>query len=202
MKNRRRFLAVAGLTVAFGLSAAFAAQDTSVKAKIGEAAPAFELPNLKGETVKLEDHKGNIVVLQWVNPGCPVCVRVMSTGVEKKMLDELKAIDENVVVLAVSTTRGLAADKVAAYLADNNIEIDAVIDADGAVGKAYGARTTPHMYVIDADGVLRYQGAIDDDQRGGNDSATNYVVNAVKQIKAGETVEPSETKPYGCNVKY
>lgn len=205
MKNRRRFLSLAGLTLAFGLTAAFAAQDTGAKlqAKVGEPAPAFELKNTDGETVKLEDHKGNIVVLQWVNPGCPVCVRVMSTGVEARMLEELKAIDESIVVLAISTTRGLAPEKVVAYLEENDIDVVALVDADGNVGRTYGAKTTPHMYVIDGEGVLRYQGAIDDDQNGRNgENAKNYVVNAVKQIKAGETVEPAETKAYGCSVKY
>ncbi len=204
MKNRRRFLSLASLVALFGATAAFTTQvQDDVQAKCGEAAPAFELTNLTGETKSLEDYKGNILVLQWVNPGCPVCVRVMRDGVEAQMLEELKALDENIVVLGISSTKGLAAEKVAEYLKNNEIDLDALIDADGKIGHAYGARTTPHMYVIDAEGVLRYQGAIDDDPRGGNaDSATNYVVNAVKQIKAGETVEPNETQPYGCSVKY
>lgn len=203
MKNRRRFLSIAGLAVAFGLTGAFAAQDTETKtqAKVGEAAPAFELKNTDGETVKLEDHKGNIVVLQWVNPGCPVCVRVMSTGVESTMLEELKALDENIVVLAISSTRDLEGEKIAAYLEENEIDIVALIDEDGSVGKTYGAKTTPHLYVIDGDGVLRYQGAIDNGSSN-KEGDENYVVNAVKQIKAGETVDPNETKPYGCSVKY
>ena len=91
-------------------------------------------------------------------------------------------------------------DATAKYLKDNKIEIPALLDTDGAVGKMYGARTTPHCYVIDDNGTLVYQGAIDDNQSGGG--KTNYVVNALTQLKKGEKVSPSETKPYGCSVKY
>jgi hypothetical protein len=83
---------------------------------------------------------------------------------------------------------------------EHKVDIPALLDNDGAVGLLYGAKTTPHCYVIDANGVLVYQGAIDNNDKG--DGKMNYVVNAVTQLKAGESVSPSETKPYGCSVKY
>ncbi|MHC4102825.1 MAG: thioredoxin domain-containing protein, partial [Planctomycetota bacterium] len=85
----------------------------------------------------------------------------------------------------------------------HKIDAPVLIDRDGKVGHLYGAKRTPHLFVIDAEGVLRYQGAIDDDQRGDKgEKATNYVVQAVRQIVAGETVAPDITRSYGCTVKY
>jgi len=90
----------------------------------------------------------------------------------------------------------------AAYLKKHDIEAPGLVDREGTVGKMYDARTTPHMYIIDKEGVLRYSGAIDDDQSGRSDSPTNFVVQAMRQIAAGETVAPDSTRPYGCSVKY
>lgn len=172
------------------------------QAKVGEKAPDFCLKDTAGAMVKLSELKGKTVVLQWVNPGCPYCQRVAKTVLEG-MLKKAREIDETVVHLPVSSSHNQSAEQIAKYLADNKVEAKGLIDADGAVGHAYGAKTTPHMYVIDGEGVLRYEGAIDDDPDGEKkDGATNYVVNAVKQIKAGEKVSPDSTKPYGCGVKY
>ncbi len=206
MRSRRTFITRAiGLAAAVGiaLAAPATAQHDHQHAKVGQPAPEFTLKDTAGKDHKLSDHKGKIVVLQWINPDCPWCLRVMSKGVVKHMLEELKALDKDLVYLTVNSTHYMEASKTAEYLATHKIEAPALIDQSGSVGHIYGARTTPHTYVIDAGGILRYQGAIDDDHPGkkGKD-AMNYVVNAVKQIKAGETVSPDSTKPYGCAVKY
>ena len=138
------------------------------------------------------------------NPQCPVCHRVMPSGQIDKMRKDLKAIDKDFVHLAINSTEGMTAEDSAKYLKKYKLFEELVVldDAEGAVGKLYGAKTTPHMFVIDAKGVLRYTGALDNDPTGRNDERTNYVVNALRQIVAGETVSPEKTQSYGCEIKY
>ncbi|MFK7959381.1 MAG: redoxin domain-containing protein [Phycisphaerales bacterium] len=172
-------------------------------AAIGQPAPNFTLTAANGSKVSLEQYAGKIVVLQWINPECPVCRRVTSSGRVNAMQAELAKLDDEVVHLTINSTAKMDPKVSATYLAAHDLKIPALIDADGTVGKLYAARTTPHMYVIDKAGVLRYQGAIDDDMGGRKgDAATNYVVNAVRMITTGETVTPDATQPYGCSVKY
>ncbi|MFO0872685.1 MAG: redoxin domain-containing protein [Phycisphaerales bacterium] len=175
-------------------------------AKIGAAAPDFNLPDTAGKMHKLSDYKGKIVVLQWINPECPVCQRVMTSGLGAKAQADAKAAASDVVWLFINSTAGMTPDTTKAYLEKNKSTTPGLIDVDGFVGHAYGAATTPHIFVIDDKGILRYQGAFDSDESGDlakkGDKVTNYAVNAVKQIKAGETVTPDSTKSYGCRVKY
>lgn len=172
------------------------------KLKIGAEAPSFTLKTTDGKDWSLSDAKGKIVVLQWVNPNCPVCVRVSSDGTVNKTIKGCTDQFADVVYVAINSSASDASSLAAtgAYLADHKVAIPALLDSDGAVGKLYGAKTTPHCFVIDSKGILVYQGAIDDNQRG--TGKANYVVNAVTQLKAGEPVSPSETKSYGCGVKY
>jgi len=203
MKTRRSILAALGVAALVGMTAAFTQDSGTLKtAKVGEAAPAFTLKDTAGKDHALGNYKEKIVVLQWINYDCPVCVRVMKSGVAGEMLTELKELDKDIVLLAINSTKNLTAEKTAAYLKNHKYDVPALLDQDGTVGKLYGARTTPHMFVIDKAGVLRYAGAIDDDPSGRSDDSTNYVVNAVKQIIAGETVVPDQTQSYGCSVKY
>ena len=171
-------------------------------AKVGEAAPAFTLKTADGKDWSLSDAKGKVVVIEWVNPECPVCERVMKDGTVAATLKGVKEQFPDAVYLAInsSASRPSSFDATPAYLKDNKIDIPALFDRDGKVGKTYGARTTPHCFVINAEGVLVYKGAIDNSQSG--DGKTNHVVQAVTQLKKGEKVEPSETKPFGCSVKY
>jgi peroxiredoxin len=179
------------------------APEQATAAAIGEPAPAFTLADSTGRSHSLADYKGKIVVLQWINPDCPVCRRVHSTGLVTAMRKRLDTITPGVVHLAINSTHYMEPSVGAAYLKKNKIDAPVLIDRDGKVGHLYGAKRTPHLYVIDAKGVLRYQGAIDDDDRGSKgDQATNYVVQAVQQIVAGETVAPDMTRSYGCTVKY
>jgi peroxiredoxin len=185
-----------------GHDAAPAKVKKDMVAKVGEAAPDFKLMDAQGKAYALADYKGKVVVLQWINPDCPVCKRVSSTGLVAGMLKDLKQVDPNIVHLAINSTHYMEPAATAAYMKEHKLDSPALIDREGTVGQMYGARTTPHVYVIDAEGVLRYQGAFDDDQRGNKENRTNFVVQAVRQIVAGETVTPDTTKPYGCSVKY
>jgi len=179
------------------------AESSFARAKVGEAAPNFTLKTTDGKEWSLSDTKGKVVVLEWINPECPVCVRVMKDGT---VANTIKAVTEqysDVVYVAInsSAARPSSLEGTAAYMKEDKVEIPALLDSDGAVGLMYGAKTTPHCYVIDANGKLVYQGAIDNND-GRGDGKMNYVVNAVTQLKKGESVSPSETKPYGCSVKY
>ena len=171
-------------------------------AKVGEAAPGFTLKTADGKDWSLSDAAGKVVVIEWVNPECPVCERVVKDGTVAATLKGVKDQFPDAVYLAInsSAARPSSFDATPDYLKNNKIDIPALFDRDGAVGKQYGARTTPHCFVIDAKGVLVYKGAIDNSQ--GGDGKTNYVVQAVTQLKKGEKVTPGETKPFGCSVKY
>ncbi len=204
MKNRFSILSMIGLAALMSAAVSFAAPVSGIeaKAKVGEAAPNFTLDDAKGKSHTLSDYKGKVVILQWINPECPICNRVSKSGLVTKMAKECKALDKDIVHLAINSTAGMPGSTSVQYLKKHKIKASALIDDDGKVGHLYGARTTPHMFVIDAEGILRYQGAIDDDPRGGKEDATNYVVNAVRQIASGETVSPDYVKSYGCSVKY
>jgi peroxiredoxin len=171
-------------------------------AKIGAAAPAFTLKTTDGKDWSLSDAKGKVVVIEWVNPECPVCRGLVKDGTVAATEKGCKAAFPDVVYLAINSSASSKSslDATGAYLKDNKLDVIGLIDTDGKVGRSYGARTTPHCFVINAEGVLVYQGAINNSQ--GGDGKTNYVVDAVKQLKAGSTVTPSETKPFGCGVKY
>jgi len=177
--------------------------ESSAKAKVGEAAPNFTLKTTDGKDWSLSDAKGKVVVLEWINPECPVCVRVMKDGTVANTLKSVTEQYSDIVYVAInsSAARPSSLEGTAAYMKEHKVEIPALLDGDGAVGAMYGAKTTPHCYVIDANGVLVYQGAIDNND-GRGDGKMNYVVNAVTQLKKSESVSPSETKPYGCSVKY
>ncbi|MFK7960681.1 MAG: redoxin domain-containing protein [Phycisphaerales bacterium] len=200
--------------IAFGLGAAALAftaamgpQDTAAKAKIGEAAPAWKLTDIKGKEHELKDFAGKTVVLEWTNPGCPYIVGVYDKGVVSETVKAMKEMGKDYVYIAVNSTGNKAKDAVIKentdFLAKHKMDIPVVIDHDGTVGKTYGAKTTPHMYVIDTKGVLRYHGAFTDDP-GSRKSPehVNYVVQSLKQLAAGETVTPDHTKQWGCSVKY
>ncbi len=176
---------------------------TDKGAKIGDQAPAFEVKNTDGKTVKLSDYKGKIVVLEWFNPECPIVVMHYEADTMNKTIAKFK--DKNVVWLRVNSgapgQQGNGIEKNNAARKDWKITTPILVDEEGTVGKAYGATNTPHSFVINQDGVLVYKGAIDN----GNPRKVgdiNYVEKAVTQTIAGETVTTAETKAYGCNVKY
>ncbi len=171
------------------------------KAKVGAPAPAISLKDAEGNAWSLSDAKGKVVVLQWMNPECPVCRRVSSDGTTANTLKAVREAFPDAVYVGInsSSSRPSSFEASKGYMANHKLDMPLLIDTDGAVSKQYGARTTPHCFVIDANGVIVYSGAIDDSPSGG--AKTNYVVDAVNALKAGKPVTPSETKSYGCAVK-
>lgn len=176
-------------------------------AEIGEKAPAFELKDQHGKTHKLADYNGKIVVLEWFNEACPFCKGVWDSGLIAKMTTDLREMETEVVYLSMNSTANRPEDEVlksgAEFIEEMELQIPMLMDYDGKVGHAYGARTTPHMFVIDADGVLVYQGAISDDRRNKEGAkAETHVMRVVGQLNDGEEVSPSYVQPWGCSVKY
>lgn len=169
---------------------------------VGQAAPDFRLRDLDGDTFALAELRGRPVVLEWINPNCPFSRRHS----RQKTMQSTAAAHPEAVWLAISSTRPGHGDHLApaefkAFLAEHGITYPVLEDASGEVGRAYGAKTTPHMFVIAADGVVAYAGAIDDDPRG-RATAVNYVASALDALAAGGRPEPGSTTPYGCSVKY
>jgi peroxiredoxin len=172
----------------------------ALAADVGKPAPAFTLKDENGKSHSLADYKGRIVVLEWTNPECPFVQRHYGAKTMQKTLASLDA--KQVVWLAVDSTSHNVATSSKAWKSQNGFSYPVLQDASGTVGHAYGAKTTPGMFVIDEKGVLRYSGAIDDDPRGKNTTPTNYVQKAVNAVASGQPVSPSVTESYGCTVKY
>jgi peroxiredoxin len=170
-------------------------------ASVGVKAPDFTLPDTAGQQVSLSDFAGKVVVLEWLNPDCPFVQRHYKAGTMKQLAATYAKKD--VIWLTINSTHYMDAAASAKFKKDHNLSYPILVDQSGEVGHLYGALTTPHMYIIDAEGTLVYIGAIDDDPRGGKgENAVNYVVAALDELLAGKTVTTAETKPYGCSVKY
>ena len=175
-----------------GAAAAFAVD-------VGKPAPDFRGKSYDGKEVALENYKGKVIVLEWFNPGCPFVQRHYKA---KTMANTLKGFDANKVVwLAVDSTASNTAAATASWKKEQGFPYSVLLDTDGKVGHAYGAKTTPHMYVIDGAGKLAYAGAIDDDPRGSG-AKVNYVDAALTAMTEGKSPDPASTRPYGCSVKY
>ncbi len=179
------------------------------QAVVGQPAPAFQLTDTSGKTVQLADFKGRHVVLEWVNPGCPYVQKHYNSG--NMPTTQKGARAQQVVWLSVSSTAREAHDykppaELAGWLKGKGADATATLmDDDGRVGRSYGARTTPHMYLIDPQGRLVYAGAIDSKPTADPadiKSATNYVNQALAESLAGKPVSKAVTQPYGCSVKY
>lgn len=171
--------------------------------EVGKPAPDFALTDVSGKTHTLSDYKGKVVVLEWVNPDCPV-VRAHYLG--KNMQGTQKvAADDGAIWLQINTgnAKKTVDAEAAAWSKTQGVIATAFLkDTHGKVGRLYNAQTTPHMYVIDRDGTLAYQGAIDSGNSRDIPTATNYVKAALASLKAGKPIEKTATKAYGCNVKY
>lgn len=176
---------------------------------VDKAAPEFSLIDAKGKKHSLSDYRGKYVVLEWLNHDCPFVKKHYGSGNMQKL--QKKFTSEGVLWFSIiSSVKGkqghLSPEEALKITAKKEAHPTAVLlDVDGKVGRLYGAKTTPHMFVIDKDGILRYMGAIDD-QRGTNPQriaeANNYVVMALQNLAEGKDVNPNITKPYGCSVKY
>ena len=201
----KKMIMTAALCAALILPAAAA----QAAPEIGKPAPAFTGTDSKGVSHKLEDFKGKIVVLEWHNDGCPYVQKYYGDGHMQAL--QKAAVADGVVWLTVNSA---AEGKQGFHTPDDTNKLMAqqksaetarILDTDGTIGKAYGAKTTPHMYVIDKDGTLAYMGAIDDKPttfKSDIEGAKNYVTAAIEALKAGKPVETAMTQPYGCGVKY
>ena len=193
--------------LAAAVSTAFCAAALSA-ATVGQPAPAFTVTDLAGKPVNLADYKGKTVVLEWHNFGCPFVQKHYRSG---NMQALQKKYADDVVWLAVNSTHKGASDytepaKLTEQLKGfNATPTRYLMDEPGTMGMAYGAKTTPHMYVIDPTGRVAYNGAIDDKRSSNPEDvkgAKNYVVAALEDLKAGKAVATPSTAPYGCTVKY
>ncbi|MBV7256783.1 redoxin family protein [Pacificimonas sp. WHA3] len=197
------FLTAAMIALPMTASTALAAP------KIGAPAPAFTAMSAEGTPVSLSDYRGKTVVLEWTNKGCPY----VKKHYESSNMQELQATaarDGTVWLTINSSAPGKQGHVDSAGAAAEMAHFDTIqeaylLDHDGKVGRAYGASATPHMYVIDDEGMLAYMGAIDDrptsdpaDIKG----AQNYVASALGALAAGETPSKAATRAYGCSIKY
>lgn len=178
-------------------------------AEVGAPAPDFSAVDTNGNAFKLSDHKGEIVVLEWTNHECPFVWKHYSEGnmqATQKKAEELGIKWVSIVSSAPDRQGHISAEEANKIVADEGAVVTAkILDESGEIGKLYGAVTTPHMYVINAEGSLVYAGAIDDNPSPNPktiEGANNYVIAAMEAVKAGEAVEIAQTKPYGCGVKY
>lgn len=172
------------------------------KAEVGKPAIDFSLKDAEGETRKLSDYKGENVVLVWENPKCPVSKRLMQEGAVNKLAENYKA--KNVAIVAIDSSNYVTSESTKEAEKEYGLTYPTLLDPEGEIGRAYGARTTPHVFVVDSKGALAYAGAIDNDPRGKIAAAerVNHVAQALDELLAGEAVSTPETKPYGCSVKY
>jgi peroxiredoxin len=178
-------------------------------ARVGAPAPDFTLTDLDGKSVSLSQYRGKVVVLEWFNPGCPF-VRNAHTAGSLKGLAE-KHAGSGVVWLAINSggagKQGAGVDANREGVTQFGMQHPVLIDETGKVGQLYGAERTPHMYVVNPEGVLVYKGAIDNSPDGEGQSPeggklVNYVDGAISAVRSGAKVSPEETKAYGCSVKY
>ena len=193
---------------AFVLLTAITLAANALAIEVGKPAPDFSATDINGKTVKLNDYKGKIVVLESYNSDCPFCNNQYKTGAMQELEKDMAA--KGIVWLIVNSVNPnnpshRTPDQAKQEIADKKIVATAWIDdSSGTVGHLYGMKTTPDMYVIDKNGVLVYDGAIDNKPDPQHDprTARNYVREAVNALLAGKPVTVAETKPYGCSVKY
>ena len=180
----------------------------AVTAVVGQKAPDFSALDVAGKTHKLSDFKGKLVVLEWTNPACPF-VRKHYSGNMQSLQKEFTG--KGVVWLAINSTETgsyeyLAPQKLAGWMSEQRATpTAALMDESGNIGQAYGAKTTPHMYIINAQGQLVYGGAIDSIPSARVDDikqATNYVRQGLDEALAGKPISVASSRAYGCAVKY
>lgn len=178
-------------------------------ATVGQAAPDFTLRDTGGKPVRLSELRGRHVVLEWTNPGCPFVRKHYRSGNLPTLQKE--AVAKNVVWLAINSTSPdhgdyLSPPQLARWMDEQRAAASAALmDEDGRVGHAFGARTTPHMYLIDPQGRLIYAGGIDSIPSARVDNiarATNHVRQALDEALNGRPVSRPTTPPYGCSIKY
>ena len=177
--------------------------------KTGAIAQDFKLTDVNGKTVQLSQFRGKTVVLEWHNPGCPFVSKHYDSG--NMQATQKAARQQGAVWLTINSgAKGkqghMTGAEAKALIAKQNIQSsNYLFDTKGLVGKAYDAKTTPHMYIIDGAGILVYQGGIDDKPTANPADiklARNHVLAALSEMKSGDKVSVAQSRPYGCSVKY
>jgi hypothetical protein len=200
--------AVAAVYVVPHLGSDFVPPDLAVRV-VGQPVPNFTLPDVNGRQVSLADYRGRTVVLEWNNPECPFTRKHYDSGNMQRA--QAAAARDGVVWLTINSgapgNQGhMSGTEAGAYLASSGARpAHYLLDPRGEVGRAYGAVTTPHMYVVNGAGTLVYAGAIDDRPTADADDvegARNHVLAALAELRAGTPVSVATSRPYGCNVKY
>jgi len=176
---------------------------------VGERAPEFTLNNALGQPVSLNSFNGKTVVLEWFNPGCPFVKKFYSKGDMPKF--QSKARELGAVWLTINSSAPgkqgyISADEAATVAKESGLNPEQLLlDPEGKAGRAYGAKTTPHIFIVDSKGLMAYTGAIDNmPSTNSNDisQASNYALSAVKALADNTVPNPANTDPYGCSVKY
>jgi hypothetical protein len=198
------------MAAAVALGATFLMGSNAVAAPaVGQKAPDFIAVDTAGKQHRLSDFAGKFVVLEWTNPGCPFVRKHYGSG--NMPATQKAATEKGVVWLAVNSTERAASDylkpgALEAWMKEHSGAPTAVLmDEDGVLGRAYAARTTPHLYIIDPKGVLVYAGGIDSIASSRAEdikTATNYVNQALGEAFGGKPISAATTKPYGCSIKY
>ena len=197
------------LFLAAAVAAGLSSQNAHASVEVGKPAPDFTLTDVSGAKHSLSEYKGKIVVLEWVNPGCPFVKKHYNSGNMPKLQKSAEA--EGVVWLTINSAHkggegDLDAGQIKAWFAGNGGQpSDYFRDQDGTVGRLYGAKQTPDMYVIDKNGDLAYSGAIDSiasPDPSDIAKADNYVRDALSAVEAGKPVAVATSRPYGCFIKY
>jgi peroxiredoxin len=192
-----------------GITVVSAQSNPPKLASIGQPAPDFTLQGGDGKTHSLADYAGKFVVLEWTNPNCPFVHKFYDSGTMQKLQAQETA--KGVIWLRINSGApghdgAQTPAAVAAYEQEHHVaSTESLLDPTGKVGHTYGARTTPHMFVIDPKGTLIYAGGIDNTPSPDPDTiptATNYVTTALDEAMAGKPVTTPTARPYGCSVKY
>jgi hypothetical protein len=210
--SRRALLLGGGALIAFGAAGGvnmLLSDDAQASVATGSQAPDFSVQDANGATRTLAEFRGRTVVLEWTNNGCPY-VRKHYDSRNMQTLQQEATTDGVVWLQIISSAPGEqgyldAAGALARVQTDGAHPSATLLDPTGMVGRAYGALTTPHMYIVNPAGVLVYQGAIDDRpsaRPASLEGATNYVRAALVDLDAGRAVRTAQTTPSGCNVKY
>ncbi|MBO6503576.1 MAG: redoxin domain-containing protein [Kordiimonadaceae bacterium] len=195
---------IVGIAVTLAATFAIAAKPVN-----DQSAPGFTGVTMTGETISLADFRGQPVILEWTNHECPYVRKHYGSGNMQKTqraVTEAGAIWISIISSAPGEQGFVGAEEAQRLTAERGVYADHVIlDPEGEIGRLYEAKTTPHMFLIDQESVLKYQGAIDDKPSANPRSlegATNHVLSAWAEFSAGEEIKTAQTKPYGCSVKY
>jgi len=200
-----RTLGALAVIAAFACASALAAEPLG-RVEIGASAPGFTAQGADGLQHSLGDYAGKVVVLEWTSPVCPYTAIKYRRGLMQAL--QRRAARQGVVWIAIDTAAPdrpgyLTPEAARARITSTRAQVTAFLsDPDGRIGRAYGARTTPTLYVIAADGRLAYQGAVDSDPQASRPDQPNPVAAALDDLRAGRPVRVAETRAYGCAVEY